>query len=78
MRRLDRLYSSLRDRYPLSNLEQCLVLPEPHTKDTLLIIAAQKQLGPIVDWLLEQGVEDGGMSKVRLQLQILLLLALRA
>ena len=63
--RLDRLWASLRVRYPASdNLAQCLIHPELYSRNPVLILAAEKKLVDVVAWLLDQGVEEGGMSKV--------------
>ena len=69
--RLDRLWTSLRVRYPASdNLAQCLIHPELYSRNPTLILAAEKKLVDVVAWLLDQGVEEGGMSQVGCSLHI--------
>ena len=58
------MWQSLQHRYPSNNLDQALVHPNAHTKDDNLILATQKKFVPIIEWLLDEGVEEGGMTKV--------------
>lgn len=69
MHRLERLWSSLQERYPSGSLEQCLTHPELHTKETNLTLATKEKLAPVVGWLLDQGFEEDGMTKVRARLE---------
>lgn len=65
--RLDRLWQLLCLTYPLSNLVQCLSMPNDFTGKTILVSATEEKLVDVVTWLVNVGSEDDGMTIVGVQ-----------